>query len=562
MSTAFMRPQAVKTAERRLTGTGVAPGLARGRPCFLAATAAGAAPGNEDGSPLADALAAVGARLARLERAARTRGDEASAELFAAHGLMLADPAVREALALAAQSREATGAAAEQAVQEVFDGYASEFADMEDDYLRERAADFTTLRDALLDALGARALTRSCREAAACTVDHCRLGNAHVLFGATLDAHVAARLDRHSRALVAGEGSARGHGALIARALGIPAVTGIDARGLDLDPQADVLVDGDAGLVVIDPSPATLAAYAPRLSGQRRGVTASAPVPGFSVMADLDRAAHVDDVLAAGAEGIGLYRTEFEMLAHGRLLDEDAQAARYASVLDAMSGAPVCIRLLDLGHDKCVPELELPANGSPALGLRGARLLEAHPALLEAQARAIVRAAAGRPVKVLYPMVASVTQFLALRERFVTSTAGLNGGPVSHGVMFELPSACVEASDLLGASDFGRVGSSDLTQYLFAVDRDSAGAAFDRHLEEPSLWSLLALLVRAAARARRPLSLCGAAAAEPAHAGRVLRAGFRAVSVEPRRVAAVRAAVRPRLDRAVRGIETGGPGLP
>jgi phosphoenolpyruvate-protein kinase (PTS system EI component) len=249
--------------------------------------------------------------------------------------------------------------------------------------------------------------------------------------------------------------------------------------------------------------------------------------------------------VAAGAEGIGLYRTEFELLQVARVLTEEEQVTRYQAVLAAAAGRPVTFRLFDLGSDKQFPALGIPAETNPALGWRGARLLLGRPELFGDQARAIVRAAAGQPVRVLYPMITDAAQFLELKRRFLNATGELDVRHISHGVMFEVPAACLEADSVLAVADFASIGTNDLTQYLFAVDRDNDLVAGDFSADQPALWRVLDLLVQAAAAAGKSLTLCGELGGNPLVVPRLIGLGLRTVSVAPRLITSVRAAARP-----------------
>lgn len=526
--------------ERRLAGLSVAPGVAVGRPCMVEVSqrhsTAAAIELDSEGERAIGALTRAQAQLQRFVQSAAERGDRLGAEIFEAHVLILTDATVKAALL----EQVALGGSAASAIRDVFDGYVATFEAVADDYLRSRAADFAELEAHLLHVLNECQLERSCRDAAACTIEHCALENPHILIGEQLDAQVAARLDHHTRGFLAASGSARSHGALIARALGVPAVTGIDVHAEHLRAAETILVDGEEGIVIVNPDQTTLDRYRAALA--RSAIQPSERVPGFTVMADLDRAERVEDACAAGAEGIGLYRTELEVLARAHLLDETSQEALYTRVIRAGLPGPVSIRLFDLGYDKAVPELALAAEDNPALGLRGARLLQERPEILRVQARAIARASRHGAVDVIYPMIASIDQFLDLKARFYAAIEGLEHGPLRHGVMLEVPSACLQARHLLAAADFARIGTSDLTQYLFAVDRDHPGPAFQSFLDLPVLWELLSDLARIARDANKPLSACGVVAAGPDYTERLIAAGIRVVSVEPRRIAAVREA--------------------
>jgi len=261
-------------------------------------------------------------------------------------------------------------------------------------------------------------------------------------------------------------------------------------------------------------------------------------------MANISRAHDAPAARTLEAEGVGLYRTEFELLAAGRVLSEDEQFERYVAVVEAMGGSPVFFRLLDLGGDKVAPFLGLPTEENPQLGLRGSRLLLARPELLRDQARALARASAYGPVHVMYPMVADVAQFQALRSAFVEAADGIETDSLQHGVMFEVPSACLQARELLEAGDFGSVGTNDLFQYLFAVDRDNDAVADDYDPDHPVLWAMLEGLARAATAAGRPLSVCGEIAGNGRYMPKLVAAGIDTVSVSTRLIPDVRRAAQ------------------
>jgi phosphoenolpyruvate-protein kinase (PTS system EI component) len=267
------------------------------------------------------------------------------------------------------------------------------------------------------------------------------------------------------------------------------------------------------------------------------------PVPGLRVMANIERSAGVHEALAARAEGIGLYRTEMEVLADGRLAGETEQFARYREVVRTIASRPVCIRLLDFGADKSAACLHLPREEAGAAGLRGARLLLAHPELLRDQARALARASRHGPIHVLYPMIVDLDQFLALRALFDSFVADLRPPALLHGVLFEVPSACLQARQLLHAADFGCIGTNDLVQYLFAGDRGCGAITGNPSLEEASvLWRVIEDLSSAGREAGKPLAVCGELAGNPGFTSRILQAGITTVSTSPPCIAGVRLA--------------------
>jgi phosphoenolpyruvate-protein kinase (PTS system EI component) len=267
-------------------------------------------------------------------------------------------------------------------------------------------------------------------------------------------------------------------------------------------------------------------------------------VSEIKVMVNLDRAQDVWQAVAAKAEGIGLYRTEMEVLYTGRMLTESEQEVKYREVAAAMGSRPVSIRLLDLGADKARAWLKQPEEPNPALGCRGARVLLAHPELLRDQARALVRAATERPIQVIYPMITVLEEFQRLRALFEAAVVDLPAGRLSHGVMFEVPSACLQAPEFFERIDFGCIGTNDLVQYLFAVDRTSDQIDCHRLYLHPALWSVIQGLGEAARAAGKSLSLCGDLGSDPRYIRRLIAAGVNAIGVSPRHIPSVRRAAQ------------------
>jgi phosphoenolpyruvate-protein kinase (PTS system EI component) len=305
----------------------------------------------------------------------------------------------------------------------------------------------------------------------------------------------------------------------------------------------EMLLDGDTGEVILRPTADTVREHDPAIHAAVPAIVPE-PVESFSVMANIGRAAEVKDARGMKAEGIGLYRTELEFFAAGRLLDEDEQFTCYAAVAKAMGARPVYFRVLDVGGDKPLPLVEIPKEENPSLGLRGARFLLSHPELLRTQARALARVSLLRPIHVMYPMVIDLLQFRRLRKIFDEATADLPRGRIHHGVMFEVPSAIIEAREILAEADFGSIGTNDLVQYVFAIDRNNERVAAEYFFDRAVLWRLIEEMVRAAEHAGRPLSLCGELVADPKFTARLVSMGIHTISVSARHIPAVRRAAR------------------
>jgi phosphotransferase system enzyme I (PtsI) len=550
--TAF-RPVAVTKrkahGETRLKGVPLSPGFALGRVCFYerqAAEPATASPSDplHETQRLDHALRWLARQRSVLARQAEAALGQEHAAIFEAHRLMLADEAFRSQLA---RSIEENSYSAEQAVREVLDRYRAQFEAADSEYVQQRAADISEIQQGLLGHLGRFNACRRCSEAKDCSLDHCRLGHQHILVGEDITANLPIETDDNTVGFIVDKGGPNSHAVILARALHCPVVGNIHNPLSSIPIEADVLVDGDSGEVILNPSEATLARYQNIPPGRGRYLAASAPVPGLRVMANIGRSLDIGDALASGAEGVGLYRTEMELLMAGRLLNEAEQFARYSEVLRAMAGRPVCIRLLDLGSDKTADWLETTLDGPRFAGLRGPRLLLAFPDLLRAQARALARASVYGPIHVLYPMISGVGQFLEMRDLFEQSVTDLQPTGLQHGVLFEVPAACLAARQLLQAADFGCIGTNDLIQYLFGEDRVEGSAVDQSNLEtDPVLWKLIEQLSRTAADAGKPLAICGELAGNPDLTCRIIDSGITAISTSPSNIAQVRKAAQGR----------------
>jgi phosphotransferase system enzyme I (PtsI) len=539
-------------AERRLKGIPLAPGIALGRACFYtrqhnAADSGSYFSAGHEIQRLHHSLRWLARQRSVLARKAEAQLDSQHAEIFDAHRLMLVDESFQ--LQLAEVIKE-NGYTAEQAVIAGLDSYKEQFALADSDYLRQRAADISEIQDALLGYLGQVDVCRRCRDASNCSSGKCKLGNDHILVGDEIPASLPIETDQHTIGFILEKGGPNSHAVILARALRCPVIGNIQNLSATIPVDAQILVDGDHGEVILNPSAETLAHYQVTSMGRRHCVEASAPVPGLKVMANIGQSGDTGDALAAGAEGVGLYRTEMEMLVAGRLLSEMEQTTRYSEVLKTMSGRPVCIRLLDLGNDKTAQWLEATPQNKVSAGQRGARLLLARPELLRAQARALARASVHGTIHVLYPMISNVEQFVDLRALFEQAVADLQPSGLQHGVLFEVPAACLAARQLLQVADFGCIGTNDLIQYLFAADRCDSGSTDHSCFESGAvLWELIRELSLTAAQVGKPMAICGELAGNPALTERIMQCGITAISTSPSRIAKVRRAAQKTADR-------------
>ena len=529
--------------EMRFTGLPISPGVVVARVCLFqqerhAAVCADAidsqGPDRERGR-LDSAMAAVIERLEGLRQTVAARLGPAEAEIFVAQRMMLEDPVLNEQM----NQTLVEGHNAESAVMLTLDSYESQLLELDDAYLKERASDLGELKRRLLDVLCDTGPAFQCSNDA-----KCRRGRDRIVI--TDELTPTAMLDTDTDQLlgfVTERGGVTSHAGILARALGIPAVSGIPGIH-DLVPcGTEVLLNGNTGEVVVRPDDETKA-LAAGLMAAEAAAPAVGPVEALKVMANISTSGEARQAAQMQAEGIGLYRTEFEFFLAGSSLDEDQQYRLYRDVLAAMDGGPVYFRMLDIGADKPLPELALPAEDNPSLGCRGARLLLARPELMLPQARALARASRDATVHVMYPMLTGLDQFRKLKDAFDRMTGDIDKGQIRHGVMFEVPSACMEARALLEEADFGSIGSNDLIQYFFAVDRNNESVAGDYSPDHEVFWRLLADMIAASDAAGKPLSLCGELAADTRYTARLLACGLRTASVTARQIPAVRRAAR------------------
>jgi phosphotransferase system enzyme I (PtsI) len=528
----------------RLKGVPLSPGIALGRACFYRRETSGPdSIGHHDhryeALRLRQALRRLDHQLESLALDAAGMLGRESAEIFRARRLMLADETFRHRLLRAV---EAKGYTAAKAVARELDFYRVQLGTADSVYLRQRASDIREIQLALLDCLNRVAPYRSCKDVSRCGVTQCTLANDHILVGGELSASLPVETDRHTVGFVVEKGGPNSHAVILARARRRPVVGNISSLPAAIPRDACILINGGTGEVILNPSAKTRARHqsAPQAAAATHSV---APVPGLKVMANIERFADVHEALAARADGIGLYRTEIELLGVDRLPGEAEQSMRYSEVVRVMTGRTVCIRLLDFGADKPAPCLDFPGKTDAAAGLRGARLLLAYPDLLRDQARALARASRHGPIHVLYPMIVDVDQFHALRTLFARFVADLQPCRLLHGVLFEVPSACLQARLLLEAADFGCIGSNDLIQYLFAVDRASGAVPDNPSFDEaPVLWRLIEDLSAAGRQTGKPMALCGELAGNPDLTHRIIQAGITNLSTSPSRIATVRLA--------------------
>ncbi len=496
----------------------------------------------------------VAAEEVRLDRAIKALQAQIDAMLEGHEGVLGASFEVLEAYRLMAHSRSwnhslvdavRSGLTAEAAVERVRSEHRAGIGQARDPYLRERLHDLEDLNDRLLRHLtGDGVQARSLPEDAILVARN--LGPADLL-----------EYDRAKlKGLLLEEGSPASHAAIVARALDIPCVgrlSGLRDRVSEGDP---VIVDAEAGEAYLRPRPDVVKAVAARMgvrAERRAEFVRLRETPAFTrdgakieLMMNAGLAVDLEILPDTGAEGIGLFRTEFQFMVSEDLPRLDAQTALYAKVIEAADGKPVTFRTLDLGGDKVLPYLQSEREDNPALGWRAVRMGLDRPALLRMQLRALVSAARGRALRVMFPLVASVGEFRAARELVEAELAWAvrRGRPLPSrldvGAMIEAPSLLWHLDALLPLTDFVSVGTNDLMQYLFAADRGNPRTA-DRYdvLSPPALRALRSIR-QACADTGTPVSVCGEIAGRPLEALVLIGLGFDRLSMPPNGIGPVK----------------------
>ncbi len=434
------------------------------------------------------------------------------------------------------------------AVHRAYEELCAVFATVEDPYLRERDSD-------LADVAGR--VRMNLRRASGWTSDLLHeVDGPAVLVADELTASLAAQMD-WSRVLgfATDAGGRTHHTAILARSLKVPAVVGLRDFSRRVRPGTPVIIDGGTGVVTVDPSPAEIDAAQRQAPPRRRSVTVVAGPPEPTLTADgvpvrlkanLERLDDVPALLEAGAEGVGLFRSEF--LLAGRAADslsEDQQVEIYRGLLTALAPRPVTIRTFDLDERQPGPWSARDRRDQRP-GLRGVRLGLARPEILTTQLRALLRAAPAGCLRVMFPFVTSVEEMRGATAlmRASVERVGYAGVPVPVGAMVEVPSAALAADLLARESAFFTVGTNDLIQYTLAVDRTDERVSGLYQPLHPAVIRLLRLVRRAATRQRIDASVCGEMASDPSLVGLLIGLGFRAFSMTPSAIPVVRRIVQ------------------
>ncbi len=547
--------------ERVLHGLGVSPGVAIG-PAFIsddgeiAVPEYRVAPAEVEGERerFAAAVTLSLKQLRKLKAKSATLPDSAAEEvgyLLDAHIAMLTNSRLVRGVDRRIGEERVN---AERAVQMEIAQISESFAEMGDAYLAARVEDIRVV--------GAR-LIRNLTKTPYAALQHVSEGTV-VLAEELTPADTALMDPQRIAGFAAVLGGPESHTALMARALGLPAVLGVAGLLGHIDAGDTVVVDGTTGTVVINPAPETVERYESEresLERERRQLARLKRLPAVTrdgveivLQANLELPRELDQALAAGAQGLGLVRTEFLYMNREDLPGEDEQYEAYSGLVRGMAGRPVTIRTLDIGGDKLAAPLAeaMESEGAnPALGLRAIRLSLKERRLLDAQLGAILRAGAEGPVRILLPMVASAVEIRKVREALnqVVRRLKRRGVKIADplpplGVMIEVPGAALAADALAAEADFFSIGTNDLIQYTLAIDRGDEQVAYLYNPLHPAVLRLIQFAVEAALRARIPVSLCGEMAGDPRFTVLLLGLGIRDLSMAPNKIGRVKQRIR------------------
>jgi phosphoenolpyruvate-protein phosphotransferase (PTS system enzyme I) len=538
--------------EITLEAIGASPGIAHGRAFVVQRSELEIPvyqidPSQRDGevARLEQALVTTRQQVSKMQQEVeRTLGAD-EARIFDAHFLVLQDPAL---IAEAIRELEKTSRNIEACFRDVGLRYVDVFDKMADDYLRERAADIRDVVERVLHNLTGRASTTLSR-----------LAEERILITFDITPSEAAAIDQSKiLGIVTDAGSRTSHAVIMARSMKVPAVVGARDATTQITHNDWVIVDGYDGLIVINPSEQTLFRYGKlqlRRKSLEKKILASARQPAetldkrkIKLLANIDSADDVERARESGAEGVGLFRTEYLYLQNEVAPTEEMQYQAYKRVAEFFGSQPVVIRTLDLGGDKPLRWTSISdvPESNPFLGFRAIRFCLEHTALFKDQLRAILRASAHGNVKVMFPMISGEEELSRARAVLEDAKDELRNRDVPFndkldvGSMIEIPSAAFTSDILARACDFFSVGTNDLIQYLLAVDRINPRTAHLYEPTHPAVLRAIQAVCKAAHAQKIKVSVCGEMAGDPVCVPLLLGLGVDEISAAPASLPAVK----------------------
>ncbi|MGP3560749.1 phosphoenolpyruvate--protein phosphotransferase [Geobacillus sp. BK01] len=464
------------------------------------------------------AVAKAKEELEAIKQHALEKLGEDKAAIFAAHLLVLDDPELLNPIKEKIKTEQVN---AEYALDETASFFISMFEGMDNEYMKERAADIRDVTKRVLAHLLGVA-----------TSNPSLISEEVVIIAEDLTPSDTAQLNRqYVKGFATDIGGRTSHSAIMARSLEIPAVVGTKVVTAEVKNGDIVIIDGLDGQVVVNPSPELLARYEEKRAGYEaqkaewaklvHEATVTADGVHVELAANIGTPDDVKGVLANGAEGIGLYRTEFLYMGRSDLPTEEEQFAAYQTVLEQMKGKPVVVRTLDIGGDKELPYLQLPKELNPFLGFRAIRLCLEMQDMFRTQLRALLRASVYGNLKIMFPMIATLDEFRQAKAILLEEKEALlrQGVPVADeievGMMVEIPAAAVMADQFAKEVDFFSIGTNDLIQYTMAADRMNERVSYLYQPYNPAILRLISHVIDAAHREGKWVGMCGEMAGDP-----------------------------------------------
>ena len=540
------RPAPVRRSEdpNLLLGVTASPGLAVGtvfqvRHKDLAVAETAEDPEAEE-LKLADAKEMSRRQLEALQYQLHGQADANKAAIFAAHQEVLDDPELHDIV----RSAILKGKSAAFAWQQMINTQAEQMAKMNNPLLAARAADVRDVGQRVmqnLTGIGPRKIDAPANS---------------ILVAEELTPSDTANLDRSKVLGVCTTlGSATSHAAIIARSLDIPAVAGIEPKALDIPDGTPVILDGTRASLRLNPSVeemARLKARQERLTTKKKADLENAASPAVTtdghqveVVANIGGLSDAVKGVSLGGEGVGLLRTEFLFQDRDTAPTEDEQCQAYSDIARALGPSrPLVIRTLDVGGDKPLPYLPIAKEENPFLGERGIRVGLNRPEVLRTQLRAVLRAASAGKLLVMFPMVATLTEWRAAKAIFDEECAKLGGDSIPVGIMVEIPAAAMMAEQFSREADFFSVGTNDLTQYTLAMDRGHPKLAPQVDALNPAVLQLIALAVKGAQQHGKWVGVCGGIAGDPQAVPILIGLGVKELSVSVPAIPAIKAQIR------------------
>lgn len=533
-----------------LRGVGASPGIATGpirryEPKKLVARQAHIDDVQSELARLDAALEQARQDLRLLSQQARHNVSATEATIFEAHEMLLSDPELLQRVRATIQQHVDAAYAWQESTQH----YIHQLQNLHDEYLAARAVDMEDIAQRVLRILqGEQEQTVQLLEPA-------------VIVATELTPSATMRFDSAKvRAFCTATGGPTSHVAILAKALGIPAVTGLGAAIDRLHNDLQVIVDGNSGEILLEPDKVTLALYQGRAQAFAQTLQqalAATHLPAYTldgkrreVAANISAPEQATEALAHGAEGIGLLRTEFLFMDRATAPGEEEQARVYRTILDTMGQHPIVVRTFDIGGDKPAPYLDMPIEMNPFLGVRGIRLALARPHLLQTQLRALLSVSAGHRLRIMFPMVSSSEEVEAIREQVERAREALKAEKrdvardIQIGIMIEVPAAALMADVLARYVDFFSIGTNDLAQYTLAADRTNEATVAFADALHPAVLRLIGTVTDAAHKHNCWVGLCGELAGDPLAVPVLLGLGLDELSMSPKAIPVCKQKIR------------------